>query len=132
MPRRVPLIALNAALRLFHPPNIQPTRFRQLHALQAMYEETVPDSEPEREEQRRNLDEERRMKRTRKRQGSESTRSMSFVLSSSPEPVLSALFSPFLSTDDLILLSRAAVVVVVVKENPSQAVRRQKRNQHQW
>ena len=95
MSRRVPLIALNATLRFFHPPSIQPVRFRQRHALQVMYDEIVPDSEPERAEQRQNLDEERRVKRTRKRQAPESTRSMSFVLSSSPEPDLSALFNPF-------------------------------------
>ena len=57
-----------------------------------MYDDIVPDSEPEREEQRRNFDEERRVRGTRRRQAPESTRSMSFVLSSSPEPDLSALF----------------------------------------
>ncbi|KAF9782923.1 hypothetical protein BJ322DRAFT_1158464 [Thelephora terrestris] len=53
-----------------------------------MYDEIIPDSEPEREEQRHRLDEEKRAKRTRKRLVPEPTRSMSFVLSSSPEPDL--------------------------------------------
>jgi len=95
MPRRVPLIAVNTVLRLFRPPSFQPTHFQQRDALRIMYDEVVPDSEPEREEQRRHLDEERRVKRTRKRQGKESMRNMSFVLSSSPEPDLSALFKLF-------------------------------------
>ena len=56
-----------------------------------MYDDIVPDSEPEREEQRRNFDEERRVRRTRRRQAPESTRSMSSVLSSSPELDPSAL-----------------------------------------
>ena len=67
-----------------------------------MYDEIIPDSEPEREEQRRHLNEERRVKRTRKRQDAEPTRSMSFVLSSSPEPDLSASFDTFLSMGGLI------------------------------
>lgn len=124
MSRRVPLITSNATLRLFHPPNLQPTRFRQRHALQVMYDDIVPDSEPEREEQRRSLDEKRRAKRTGKtRAPPESTRSMSFVLSSSPEPDLSTLFD--LSFRRMAQLPERAAVDVV-KENPSQAVRCQK------
>jgi len=95
MSRRVPLIAVDATLRLFHPPTFQSARFRQQHALQVMYDEVVPDSEPEREEKRRHLDEERRARRTRRRRAPESTRSTSLVLSSSPEPDLSALFDLF-------------------------------------
>lgn len=95
MPQRVPLIALNATFRLFRPPGLRATHFRQRHAPRVMYDEIIPDSEPEREEQRRRLDEERRVKRTRKRLVPEPTRSMSFVLSSSPELDLSASFNPF-------------------------------------
>ena len=96
MSRRVPLITLNATLRLFHPLTFRPTPFRQLYPLRVMYDEIVPDSEPEREEQRRHLDREGRLKRTRKRQAPESTRSMSLVLPSSPEPDISTLSNLFL------------------------------------
>ena len=91
MPQRVSLIAANATLRLFHPLSFPPARFRQEDALQ-MYDEIIPDSEPEREDWRQHLNEGRTVKRTRKRQGAESTRSVSLVLSSSPEPDLSATF----------------------------------------
>ena len=94
MPRRVPLITFIAALRLLRPPSLRASHFRQRDALRVMYEEIIPDSEPEREEQRRHVDQERRVKPTRKRHAPESTRSMSLVLSSSPEPVLSAFFCP--------------------------------------
>jgi len=60
-----------------------------------MYDEIVPDSEPEREDRRRHLNEGKPVKRTRKRQVTESTRSMSIVLSSSPEPDLSASLDIF-------------------------------------
>lgn len=97
MPRRVLLITFTARLHSPHPPNYQLIRFRQQHALQAMYDEIIPDSEPEREDQRRDLNVgTRRVKRTRKRQAADSTRSMSLVPSSSPEPDLSALFNLFL------------------------------------
>jgi len=61
-----------------------------------MYDEIVPDSEPERENLRRHLDGGRSVKRTRKRQAAEPTRSASLVLSSSPEPDLSASFDFFI------------------------------------
>ena len=93
MHRRVLLITVNATLRLFRPPSFQPTRFRQRDAPRVMYDEIVPDSEPEREDQRRYLHDGRTVKRTRKRQAAESTRSMSLVLSSSPEPDLSTSFA---------------------------------------
>jgi len=61
-----------------------------------MYDDIIPDSEPEREDQRRHLEEGRRVKRTRKRQAAELTKSASLVLSSSPEPDLSASFGFFI------------------------------------
>jgi hypothetical protein len=89
---------------LFHPPCLQPTRFRQRHAPRVMYDEIIPDSEPEREEQRRHQNKERRAKRTRNRQAADPTRSVSFVLSSSPEPDLSTLFN--LSFDGRLISTR--------------------------
>lgn len=88
-----------------------------------MYDEIVPDSEPEREEQRRNSDQERRMKRARKRLVPEPTRRMSLVLSSSPEPDLSVSFGvfPLLFARDLMPFERVAVTTE--KENPFKALR---------
>lgn len=94
MLRRAPLIAFST-FPPFRPPDPQSAHLRQRHASQAMYDEIIPDSEPEREAIRRGLDEERRTKRTRKRPAPEKTRSMSLVLSSSPEPDLSTSFNPF-------------------------------------
>ena len=81
-----------------------------------MYDDIIPDSEPEREDRRRHLDEGRTVKRTRKRQAAESTRSVSLVLSSSPEPDLSVSFDFFFSAVGSIPLERTAVNVVA--ENP--------------
>lgn len=89
--RRVPLITF-ANFRL---PDLQLTHIRRRYALRPMHDEIVPDSEPEREEQRRNLDEERRVRRTRRRPVPEHTRSMPVVPSSSPEPDLGEPFVLF-------------------------------------
>ena len=94
--QRVPLITVNATLRFFHLPSPRPTRFLHRDAPRVMYDEIVPDSEPEREEQRQLLKEERAKRTCRRRQAPEPMRSTSFILSSSPEPDLSALSVTFI------------------------------------
>ncbi|KAF9653385.1 hypothetical protein BDM02DRAFT_3182909 [Thelephora ganbajun] len=84
-----------------------------------MYDEIVPDSEPEREEQRRYLNEERRLKRARKRQTPESTRSMSFVLSSSPEPDLRL---PSLLSKEALPKQSDVGSVISISDDPSSEV----------